>query len=251
MMTWFRFYQEVLDDPKVQSLDPADFKAWVNLLCLACRHEGKLPSAKDIAFALRISFNDCETLLERLSNGGLIDRRNGGVNGTHNAIHSWEKRQYKSDTSTDRVKRFRERSKTVTVTAPDTDTDTENIVPLNNRARDTRSSHLKIEFGEQFWPLWPNKVGKPAAAAAFEKARKRGATLDQILAGVRQYVREKPPERSWLNPATFLNQERYLDEPAKQAPQARARERDLRNVPDNQLSNDEYWRKRLQQREWK
>jgi len=252
MMTWFRFYHEVLDDPKVQSLDPADFKAWVNLLCLACRSEGKLPSVKDVAFALRMSANDCETLLERLSNGGLIDRRNGGINGAHNAIHAWEKRQYKSDTSTDRVKRYRQRSRNVTETAPDTDTDTDNIVPLNKRARETRSSHFDTEFLEQFWAIWPNKVGKPAAAAAFQKARKRGATLDQVLEGVRRYVREKPPERSWLNPATFLNQDRFLDEPAKEAPApARARERDLRNVPDHQLSNEDYWRKRIQLREGK
>lgn len=127
----------------------------------------------------------------------------------------------------------------------------QNIIPLDKTARETRSSQFKTEFVEQFWPIWPNKVGKPAAAAAFEKARKRGASLDQIVSGVRQYVRDKPPERSWLNPATFLNQERFLDEPAKEVPQARARERDLRNVPDYQLNNDEYWRKRLQLREGK
>ena len=128
----------------------------------------------------------------------------------------------------------------------------QNIIPLNKTARETRSSHFDTEFLEQFWAIWPNKVGKPAAAAAFQKARKRGATLDQVLEGVRRYVRENPPERSWLNPATFLNQDRFLDEPAKEAPTpARARERDLRNVPDHQLSNEDYWRKRIQLRESK
>ena len=128
----------------------------------------------------------------------------------------------------------------------------QNIIPLDKNARETRSLSFDLEFKEQFWPVWPNKVGKPAAAAAYARARKRGNTLDQIIKGLTSYVNSKPPERPWLNPATFLNQDRFLDEPAKEAPQpARARERDLRNVPDYQLSNDEYWRKRIQLREGK
>jgi hypothetical protein len=128
----------------------------------------------------------------------------------------------------------------------------QNIIPLDKNARETRSLSFDLEFKEQFWPVWPNKVGKPAAAAAYVRARKRGNTLDQIIKGLTSYVNSKPPERPWLNPATFLNQDRFLDEPAKEAPQpARARERDLRNVPDYQLTNDEYWRKRIQLREGK
>lgn len=130
MNQWFRFYHEALDDPKVQTLDAETFRDWVNLLCLCCRHGGELPKAPDdIAFALRRSLHGCLTVLSRLADAGLLDKRNGGPNGMHYAIHGWEKRQYKSDSSTSRVKRFRERSKTVTETvnetAPDTDTDTD------------------------------------------------------------------------------------------------------------------------------
>src|SRR5574338_490273 len=125
MSRWFRLYDELLDDPKVQKLPAEDFRAWINLLCLASKNSGKLPPIADIAFALRETENAVSTLLERLSNGGLIERRNGGANGSHYAPYKWDERQYKSDTSTARVKRFRERSKTVTETPPDTDTDTE------------------------------------------------------------------------------------------------------------------------------
>ena len=45
MARWFRFYNEALDDPKVQKLPPALFKSWVNLLCLTARHDGTLPPA--------------------------------------------------------------------------------------------------------------------------------------------------------------------------------------------------------------
>lgn len=129
-MQWFRFYHEALDDPKVQTLDAETFRDWVNLLCLCCRMNGELPKSVDqIAFVLRRSPDGCLTVLSRLADAGLLDRRNGGPNGMHYAIHAWDKRQYKSDTSTDRVKRFRERSKDVTgnvsVTPPDTETETE------------------------------------------------------------------------------------------------------------------------------
>lgn len=124
-MGWLRLYDELLDDPKVQRLPAGDFKAWVNLLCLANRHDGVLPDEEAIAFALRIDEIACRSLLERLSNAGLIDRLNGGANGSRIAPHGWNKRQYKSDTSTDRVKRFRQRSKTATETPPEAETEAE------------------------------------------------------------------------------------------------------------------------------
>lgn len=124
-MPWFRFFHEALDDPKVQALDGETFKAWVNILCLACRHEGKLPSQQDIAFALRMDNIACGSVLDRLAIAGLIATRKGGANGSYIAPHKWEERQYKSDSSSERVKRYRQRSKkryeTVTETAPDTE----------------------------------------------------------------------------------------------------------------------------------
>jgi uncharacterized protein YdaU (DUF1376 family) len=75
---------------------------------------------------------------------------------------------------------------------------------------------LKREFAEDFWPEFPNKVGKPFACQAFLKTRKR-FPLGAIMDGLRRYMADKPPDRQWLNPATFLNQERFLDEPAQAA----------------------------------
>ena len=129
MSRWFRMYDELLDDPKAQRLPPVDFKAWVNLLCLASRHDGKLPCIADVAFSLRLSENDVVTVLERLSIAGLIDKHNGGVDGFFYAPHGWEKRQYKSDSSAERVKRHRASkcnvTETVTEPPPETETETE------------------------------------------------------------------------------------------------------------------------------
>lgn len=72
---------------------------------------------------------------------------------------------------------------------------------------------------DQFWTIFPNKVGKRDAEKAFAKAVKR-ASLEAILAGVRRYA-AKTDDRPWCNPATFLNQDRWGDQPAA-APQQRS-----------------------------
>lgn len=146
---WFRVYDEVLDDPKVQSLEPELFKAWINLLCLAARNDGRLPQITDIAFALRVDITVAERWVERLSNGGLIDRVNGGPNGWHNAPHGWRKRQYKSDTSTERVKRFRNARATATVTPPDTDTDTDNPPTPQSEDSPPQQEEMKEAVSQQ------------------------------------------------------------------------------------------------------
>lgn len=125
MTRWFRMYDEILDDPKVQLLSGDDFKGWINILCLASRRDGKLPPVADISFALRETLDAVSTLLGRLLDGGLIERRSGGADGAHYAPYKWNERQYKSDTSTGRVKRFRDRYKPVSETAPDTEAETE------------------------------------------------------------------------------------------------------------------------------
>jgi len=40
MTRWFRVHDDLVDDPKVQRLDPRLFKALVNLWCLASANGG-------------------------------------------------------------------------------------------------------------------------------------------------------------------------------------------------------------------
>lgn len=72
---------------------------------------------------------------------------------------------------------------------------------------------------ERFWADYPHKVGKRDAKKAFERARKR-ADFDTIMAGLRRYA-AKRDDRPWCNPATFLNQDRWGDQPAAVSPRGR------------------------------
>lgn len=78
-----------------------------------------------------------------------------------------------------------------------------------------RASRPLAEFENEFWPLYPNKVGKDAARKSWEKAVGR-APVSEIMAGLRQYA-AKTDDRPWCNPATWLNQGRWADEPASAA----------------------------------
>src|SRR3990167_8619903 len=93
---WFRFYSEVLHDPKVQTLSGADFKAWINLLCLANEStpRGSLPLDADVGFALRITTQKAGDLLARFMEWGLLDADEE----LHRlVVHGWERRQFASD----------------------------------------------------------------------------------------------------------------------------------------------------------
>jgi len=71
---------------------------------------------------------------------------------------------------------------------------------------------------DQFWSIYPNRVGKRDAEKAFSRAMNR-ADLDTILTGLRCYV-AKTDDRPWCNPATWLNQDRWDDAPAVVQPRA-------------------------------
>lgn len=122
-MQWFRLYANILDDPKIQGLPPDLFKHWINVLALTCRYDGKIPSPAECAFSLRVPESVAISVLDRLQIAGLIDKCKGGVIGWYIAPHNWHKWQYKSDTSTERVKRFRAVTGNVSETPPETDTE--------------------------------------------------------------------------------------------------------------------------------
>jgi hypothetical protein len=73
-------------------------------------------------------------------------------------------------------------------------------------------------FFDHFWNAYPRKVGKPAAKKAM-KSKYDAVARPFIIEGVRKWVtywdQSGTNEQFIPHPATFLNQERYLDEPPK------------------------------------
>jgi len=117
-MKWFRLYTEILDDPKIQKLDDAQFRDFVYMMCLACEVEknGLIPYSKEeIAWRLR---RDPVTLCDgvvTLAKCHIVTDNGEGIRFLH-----WQKRQYSSDSSAERTRRWRAKHKQVTspVTSP-------------------------------------------------------------------------------------------------------------------------------------
>jgi hypothetical protein len=113
---WFRFYSEVLNDPKVQSLDGDTFKVWVNLLCVTSQCDGHI-NFDDISFHLRMGDAEALAYCVKLADKGLLIPTEQGY-----TPKGWDNRQYKTDTSAERTRKYREKKKLencdVTVTSP-------------------------------------------------------------------------------------------------------------------------------------
>jgi DNA-binding transcriptional ArsR family regulator len=78
---------------------------------------------------------------------------------------------------------------------------------------------------DQFWTLYPLRVGKAAAKVKFVGALKRGISLEVLLAGVTRYRDDPNRDPAYTaHPATWLHQGRWDDEPlpARGARDARA-----------------------------
>jgi hypothetical protein len=138
-MRWFRLYDTVVDDPKVQHLSPEMFKHWINILCVSSQNSGKLPALDAVAFKLRVTEKRAEKILNELLGKGLIDKTDGAF-----SPHNWAQLQFQSDCSTERVKRFRQRSKAVSETASETPPESESESESEITLRDAAAS----EHGE-------------------------------------------------------------------------------------------------------
>ena len=116
---WFRLYAEFLTDPKVQMMSEQNQRRLIMVLCLRCNGNVTLQD-DEVSFQLRISNEEWQVTKDIFIEKGFIDKSNNVLN--------WDKRQFISDSSAERVARHRERKKiacNVTVTPPDTDTDTD------------------------------------------------------------------------------------------------------------------------------
>jgi hypothetical protein len=118
-MPWCRLHADFATDPKMQSMDETFQRRFIMLLCLQCTGDLMQLSDDEVACALRITPDELQQTKDLFSKKGFINGDWG--------LKNWDKRQYKSDTSTERVQKHREkkRSGNVSVTPPDTDTDTD------------------------------------------------------------------------------------------------------------------------------
>jgi len=122
---------------------------------------------------------------------------------------TWNKRQPKrEDPSKERTRKWRSKERRVTngdgsVTQSDA---------LEESRIDIKKKSIKEKF-EEFWKEYPKKIGKGAAKPKYEIALKK-TSHEEIMAGVKNY-KFNHDKQFIPNPATWLFQERWLDEEEK------------------------------------
>lgn len=221
MSRWFRFYDDAINDPKVQRLAGDTFKAWVNILCLASKNEGVLPCLSDIAFALRLDEIQASDLLNQFYKLQLLDEVEVPDAPMSYTPHNWNGRQYKSDvtdpTAATRQQRYRnnrrnaDRNATVTNTATRTDTEQKQKEEHCPVAKATRTAvTYSEEFETSFWKPFPR-----TAIMSKKEAWREWMKLapDQRLAACRaiepyKIHLKKTPTLQAVHACRFLSQDR-------------------------------------------
>jgi len=193
-MQWFRFYGDAVNDPKVQSLTGDQFKFWVNLLCVASKNKGTI-KISELPFTLRMDEAAIRLALGSLEALNLLVRSNQHADCI--TPNGWNKRQYKSDVSTERVKRFRNVAET-----PPEQIQKQNRTPIVPRG----------DF-KAFYSAYPKRISPKDAERAYLKALKSVAH-EEIMAGVIKYASHVAgTERQYIQaPAAWLNKGRWADD---------------------------------------
>jgi hypothetical protein len=174
-------YDTVIDDPKILALS-MEFR-WYFLVILSAASRqfdrGSLPTPRELGLHLRTTSGKTKRIIEFFIASGFVDE---DADTKTLRVHGWNKRQFKSDVSTDRVQRFREEKRNVSETPPhvcatdtETDTDTEKNPP--NPPRGEPVFVLPDWIPQQDWDDWIKSRKKKPTVRAKELAVERLAKL--------------------------------------------------------------------------
>lgn len=133
MNTWFRMYSEFADDPKVQMMPEHMQRRLVMLFCERCK--GGTLHETERAFHWRVSLTElAETKALFLEKGFIEDDW---------TVTNWNKRQFISDSSTSRVRRFRSGRKQDETFHETHETQSETVPEQNRTDSDTEQTKEK------------------------------------------------------------------------------------------------------------
>ena len=215
-LPWFRMYSEFLTDPIVRLLSFEDQRHFVAALCMKCSGVLDKPYATpELRLQVISSLIGLSSEIATGSSLSALDQANqrlrlkGLVDGGWNPVN-WSKRQFQSDRSAVRTRKWRERHSDVTVTGQNryrTDTDTE------QNKKGAEAPECPQGLDSQAWERWSSyrsAIRKPIKPASEEAAMKslasfgalQGDVVEQSVANGWQGLfplgrKTQGPERTW------------------------------------------------------
>lgn len=205
---WLRLYTEIRNDRKLRRLSPAQRWLWVVILTIAKESpepgslllsEGVPVTVEDLADDAAIPVDEVQQGIEAFITQKMLEQ----IDGVWRLVN-WDKRQFSSDSSTERVRRHRQKKQEnetlqkryneVSETPPETETDIYTTTPANSaHARETNLfAKFEAEFGRPLSPTeieqimsWEKKMPADLIAEALRRAVLAGKFnfkyIDRIL----------------------------------------------------------------------
>jgi hypothetical protein len=237
-MTWIKLDDTLPNNPKILPLGDKAFRLYIEGLCYANQYLTDGFLAQAVVNRLD-NGNACQELID----AGLWIEVEAGAQIHDYCEHQTSRKtvEEKREQVRNRVTRYREKSNAY-VTPSETETETETETD-------------KRQLFDDFWKIYPLKVGKGAALKAFQKAV-RTTDADIIIKGATRYKLD--PNRSQAYTAhasTWLNAQRWLDEalPTRNLSPAETKEKELQKArikSEREKAESEAWfREQQEQRE--
>lgn len=246
-VAWLRLYDDIIDDHKFEDFSHSQRWLWITVLCLANRSpvRGKLLVAENhpiptrtVAKKADVTEEAAEASLALFESLHMLHREDGIL-----CVTNWDKRQFTSDCSTERVRRHRKQPSAQDetflkrfnpVSGNVSETDQKQKQKQNTEA-DINTNPLTPLKGEgdgyssdfeEFWALYPRKINKKVAYRQWQARKRQRYDMDEFATSARNYAltcQGKPAEYI-MHPATFIGRDErwkhYLDPPPAQQPRA-------------------------------
>ena len=174
-LPWFRMYAEAVDDEKLRLLAFEDRWHFVALLCLKAMgtlDNGAPHLERRIALKLGLQLPQLDEVKRRLLDVNLITDDWQPV--------KWDSRQYDSDISTERVRRFRAKRQGNVSETDKNRTDTE-----QNRTEEETPAVAGLDLTAwTAWTVYRKQIGKPVKPASIPAAQRKLAAHGTSQAAV-------------------------------------------------------------------
>ena len=240
---WSKFFwNDWRGDPRIRACSLAAQGLWMQMLCIAADADpigyvtvgGRPMGATDLARQTGASEAEVRTLLDELDRNGVFSRdrkgciynrrmvrdtrillrnqRNGKKGGNPKLLQPPDLTGGTGLGITERITPKPEaRSQTSLCSESDED---KSSFRLNGKLTDRE---LDREF-DDFWPIYPRRVGKQGALAEYRLVRRRGTPAVEIREGARRYAerRRGEDEQFTAHPKTWLHNGRWADETPSQ-----------------------------------
>jgi hypothetical protein len=220
---------EVLQHRKVGRLSDRSLRLWLGMLTQA-DDEGRLIADLEqfrvlfFGYQLRTTTTHIEAALHEILTSGLIQLYR--INGTtYVAFHSWRDHQRLDKPTPSNLPAYDPSCDVQVIVSDQSGNDTGMFAldRIGGIGEDRRGSTplpptgglVRQEDFDRFWTAYPNKVGKGYAHTCFLRAMKQ-TTIEEILGAIENQRGCDRWQRGYIpNPSTWLNQQRWKDQPPK------------------------------------